>query len=124
MTVVEVWENWLVFTPSVLQDFEKRLTIGDESIQSQREQSGSEHVEDSGMQAQRTGAPAATAASGPGSGFKAISGFSAVKAGVTDEPVDEDLDGEDIDGAEMPLQQGQDLDGEALDGYDLDGAPM
>lgn len=124
MTVVEVWENWLVFTPSVLQDLEKRLTIGDASTQSQREQSGSEHVEDSGVKAQRAEAPAATAVSGSGSGFKAVSGFSAVKAGVTDEPMDEDLDGEDIDGAEMPLQQGQDLDGEPLDGDDLDGAPM
>lgn len=126
MTVIQVWEAWLVFTPSVLQDLEKRLSTGDESIPGQREHSGSAEVE--AQQGKRTSGPSAPSTSTSGtSGFKAISGFSAVKAAPTEETspatMEEDLDGEDIDVAEMP-SQADNLDGDPMDGDDLDGAPL
>lgn len=119
MTVVQVWEAWLVFTPSVLQELEKRLSTGDESTQSQREQSCGEPAYDSGEGSRKSASAAVPGAAG----FKAISGFSAVKAEGEQPALEDDLDGEDIDGVAVPVQADK-YDGDPIDGDDLDGAPI
>lgn len=115
MNVVQVWENWLVFTPTVLADLEKRLSTGDEGAASRE---GSTGTDDN--------AAAAPHQRGPGAAMR--TGFSAVKTGATDAvrapaaaaaAADEDLDGEEI----APAAD-EDLDGEPLDGEDIDGAPL
>ena len=118
MSVVQVWENWLVFTPTVLADLEKRLSTSDESSEAPREHSESEQP-DTAEATEKKGTPPT---------FRALpkkAGFSAIKTGVTDEmhAVEEpDLDGEEI--LSRPVEHDDDVDGEPMDGEDIDGAPL
>lgn len=133
MSVVAVWEAWLVFTPTVTQDLAKRL------------ENGSEGIERSGSQEQESReSPAASAATNKLSeigesrtsnatakaGFKPT-GFAAIKtapigaSGAEQAEDEEDLDGEAMDlGATSTAAEADDIDGEAIDGDDIDGAPL
>ena len=115
MTVVQVWEDWLVFTPAVLSDFEARLSAGSDD--------GARADADDGMplgasepevkiepKVKPSAAPTPVKAIKPG--FKPA-GF--VKIGTVDPaPKDED----DVDGDAM------DIDGDSVDGDDIDGMPV
>ena len=119
MSVVQVWENWLVFTPTVLSDLEKRLSTGDESVESQRDRNGLEQPET----AEEQDEPAQISVAKPS--FKKA-GFSAVKAGVTDDTLaeeDMDLDGEEILASAEPADD-DDVDGVPMAENDIDGAPI
>lgn len=114
MAVHQVWENWLVFTPTVLADLEKRLSRRDEQ------------EEGKAAEAQMASAPIVPEDDQGGSTGR-FTGFSAVKAGVTDAPVSTPAEqDEDLDGEALPATEGgdDDLDGEAIDGEDLDGAEL
>ena len=136
--IVDVWEDWLVFTPTVTQDFRRRLTLGHSS---EVPPAAADIEATVGAQAKPETAPE----SGGGDVEPVRKGaFSAVKAGTTngdevrghdaygddDDDEDDDLDGEAIDGEAMAIvvAEDADLDGEPLaeagEGDDLDGAPM
>jgi U2-associated protein SR140 len=113
LSVVEVWEDWIVFTPDFTNDLRRRLDgkEGDERDAAQeREREREERAEEKKAM---------------GSKFKA-----AAFGAVTEEPVakepDEAIDeiGEDIDGENMGDIDGEDIDGEdigGIDGEDIDG---
>lgn len=115
MTTMEVWEQWLVFNPSVLADLEKRLSTGED---------GSDRLESTDADGNIAGKAEVESDTPKGP----VPGFNVVKAGATHtsaqpaEQVDDDIDGE-----ALPLNLSsavEDVDGEPLDGEDLDGAPL
>lgn len=120
-TITSVWEQWLVFNPSVLADLDKRLSTGED---------GAARQEDSG-----SASPAVERAQSTlNDGKRPIAGFSAVKIGRIEDHVEpagaeqEDIDGEEL-AADLPTApvedvDGEPMDGEAIDGDEIDGAPL
>lgn len=121
MTIMNVWEQWLVFNPSVLVDLEKRLSVGEDSDGRLRQENLA--VAEVGGQDREP----VHMASRPG--------FTAINASGKHEPED-DLDGDvlqaaaeadDLDGRALPTAEAvsaENMDGEPLDGEDLDGVPL
>lgn len=115
MTVVQVWEQWLVFNPSVLMDLEKRLSTGEDGTDRQEEEDldGTAVVKEKNRIDEPKGR---------------VSGFTAIRSGPTDiaHPAfaqeEEDIDGEILSVPQSGLPG--DIDGDPLDGEDLDGAPI
>ncbi|KAH7339715.1 hypothetical protein B0J17DRAFT_597048 [Rhizoctonia solani] len=116
LSVVEVWEDWIVFSPDFTSDLRKRLD-GKDSSEERREEERVERVEEK----------------------RVVSKFKAAAFGAVVEPKEEkveDIDGEDIDGDDIDGENidgenidgenldGEDIDGENLDGEDIDGAPV
>lgn len=115
LAIMQVWEQWLVFNPSVLVDLEKRLSTGEDGVERQ----------------ERVEPVETTGASTPGteeSVRRPATGFTVVKTAQTDEVKEAAASLDDIDGEEMasiPLQAGgEDVDGDPIDGEDIDGAPL
>ena len=136
--IVDVWEDWLVFTPTVTQDFRRRLTMGHSG-------EAAETAVNTGITVEAESDHKVAAESGRRNLEPMRKGaFSAVKTGATEgdhvsghdvyvndvDDDEDDLDGEAIDGEAMAIivEENADLDGEPLaeagEGEDLDGAPM
>lgn len=124
MTIMNVWEQWLVFNPSVLVDLEKRLSTGEDGLDSPQQQERNASSTNEGQERDPVHR-------GPMPGFAVISSGGKHQA-------EDDLDGEvlamvkpleadDLDGEALPTvnpEEADDVDGEPLDGDDLDGAPL
>ncbi|KAF8320853.1 hypothetical protein DL93DRAFT_2073611 [Clavulina sp. PMI_390] len=124
LSVVEVWEDWIVFPLDFTQELRLRLD-GIDPVEVANAQAAQSAVQE------RTEVPSASSSKFKATSFQpAAPEAQAPAAEDLDGEAMEDLDGEpvddDVDGA--PLDQdpidGEDLDGEALDGEDLDGAEM
>lgn len=121
--VVEVWEDWIVFTPDFTNELRRRLD-GREGDEGDAGKGKEREKEDKGEEK------------------KVVSKFKAAAFGaVVDEPVvpkstenvEENIDGEDLDGEQIdddidgeaigaPVPaNAEDIDGEALDGDPIDG---
>ncbi|KAJ1304679.1 hypothetical protein OPQ81_005818 [Rhizoctonia solani] len=93
LSVVEVWEDWIVFSPEFTSELRKRLD-GKDVGEEKKEEERVEKVEEK----------------------KVVSKFKAAAFGAVVEPAKdekEDIDGEDIDG--------ENIDGENIDGENIDG---
>ncbi|CEL60805.1 U2 snRNP-associated SURP motif-containing protein OS=Pongo abelii GN=U2SURP PE=2 SV=1 [Rhizoctonia solani AG-1 IB] len=124
LSVVEVWEDWIVFSPEFTSELRKRLDGKDVAEERKEGEERVEKVEEK----------------------KVVSKFKAAAFGAVVEPANEaedldgekvddidgenldgdDIDGENIDGDNIDGENidGENLDGEDLDGEDLDGAPV
>lgn len=115
MAIMQVWEQWLVFNPSVLTDLEKRLSTGED---------GNDRQEENGSHSPAISTDEASSKDRK----RAIVGFSAVKAGPTDDRLEDDIDGEELGSGQQSGQvddmEGEPMDGEPIDGDDIDGAPL
>lgn len=110
MTITHVWEQWLVFNPSVLVDLERRLTTGDEVLNQQPdEESDATRLADAQVRSSSYAGP--------------IPGFTAVKTGAI-AYAEDDIDGEALPARELKPAIVDDLDGDPLEEDDLDGAPL
>ncbi|CAE6431177.1 unnamed protein product [Rhizoctonia solani] len=116
LSVVEVWEDWIVFAPEFTSELRRRLD-GKDMNEESKEEEKVERVEEK----------------------KVVNKFKAAAFGAVVEPVKEEkdgIDGEDIDGDNLDGENmdgdnidgenidGDNIDGEDLDGEDLDGAPV
>ncbi|CUA66740.1 U2 snRNP-associated SURP motif-containing protein [Rhizoctonia solani] len=116
LSVVEVWEDWIVFAPEFTSELRRRLD-GKDMNEESKEEEKVERVEEK----------------------KVVNKFKAAAFGAVVEPVKEEkdgIDGEDIDGDNLDGENmdgdnidgenidGDNIDGEYLDGEDLDGAPV
>ncbi|KEP48437.1 putative RNA recognition motif [Rhizoctonia solani 123E] len=98
LSVVEVWEDWIVFAPDFTSELRRRLD-GKDASEERREEERIERVEEK----------------------KVVNKFKAAAFGAVEPPKEEEkenLDGEDIDGDNM---DGDDIDGNDIDGNDIDG---
>ena len=123
--IVEIWEDWIVFSPEFTRELRDRLD-GKEDAGTK----ATEEAEGSG-----TDEGAQTEAKAYESKFKASSFKPATEevwveqndgGDIDGEPVMDDMDGEPLDGGDMdgePLGGG-DVDGEPLDCGDVDGVAM
>ncbi|KAG8690549.1 hypothetical protein FRC11_010801, partial [Ceratobasidium sp. 423] len=96
LSVVEVWEDWIVFSPEFTSELRRRLD-GKDAGEEKKEEEMVERVE----------------------GKKVVSKFKAAAFGAVVEPVKEDLDGDKVENLD-----GEDIDGENIDGDNLDGNAM
>ncbi|CAE6532395.1 unnamed protein product [Rhizoctonia solani] len=114
LSVVEVWEDWIVFSPDFTSELRRRLD-GKDASEERRVEERVERVEEK----------------------RVVSKFKAAAFGaVVEAPKVEDLDGEDIDGDDIDGENidgenidgenmdGENIDGENMDGEDIDGAPV
>jgi U2-associated protein SR140 len=112
-SVVDIWEDWIVFPPDFTAELRRRLDGTKAEAESLPEEHGFAHAPEERSTAYT-------------SKFKATSFQLATTVPVAESavvPIDEDLDGEpvnDVDGE--PLDANMDLDGILLD--DVDGDPM
>lgn len=118
MTVVDIWENWLVFTPTVLQDFEKRLSNVEETEHAAVEPP--EELEVASETTPREQVTSVASVTAIKSGFRPA-GFVALGTMNSEEHVDGEVI---VQAPSVSAAEDMDLDGEALDGEDMDGAPM
>ena len=131
LSVVEIWEDWIVFAPEFTKELRDRLD-GKEDVGKEATEETEESKED---ELGRTETKAYE------SKFKASSFKPATEEVEVDAPGekhDEDIDGEpvvddvdgvplgdgDVDGVPMDDTDGEPLDGEPLDGEPLDGEPL
>ncbi|EUC64142.1 RNA recognition motif, putative, partial [Rhizoctonia solani AG-3 Rhs1AP] len=101
LSVVEVWEDWIVFAPDFTSELRRRLD-GKDASEERREEERIERVEEK----------------------KVVNKFKAAAFGAVEplkEEEKENLDGEDMDGDNM---DGDNIDGDDIDGNDIDGNDM
>lgn len=121
LNIVEIWEDWIVFSPDYTMELRSRLdgTVGQQD--EERRQDDMDTVE------------AEEDAPDYSSRFKASSfrpataeeiGAMDMGSDVDGEPVEDDVDGEPIGDLDGEPMGGEDLDGEPMGGEDLDGEPM
>lgn len=122
LSVVEIWEDWIVFAPEYTKELRDRLDG--------KEDAGSEAAEEmeGGDGEDEGGQPEAKAYE---SKFKASSFKPAtedvqveVLEGKGGEHAMDDMDGEPLDGGGVDGVPMDDVDGEPLDGEPLDGEPL
>ncbi|GAB1525526.1 hypothetical protein RhiTH_008689 [Rhizoctonia solani] len=129
LSVVEVWEDWIVFTPEFTSELRKRLDGKDVGEERKEGEERVEKVEErkvvSKFKAAAFGAvvePAKEAEDLDGEKVEDIDGENLDGENIDGENLDgENIDGENIDGENI---DGEKLDGEDLDGEHLDGAPV
>jgi len=126
LSIVEIWEDWIVFSPEFTKELRDRLDG--------KEDAGKKETEEAEGSGKDEGAQTETKAyesKFKASSFKPATEEAQVRA--LGEKVEEDIDGEsamdDVDGVVMDDVDGEPLDGEPLDGEplqggDLDGEPM
>jgi len=126
--VLEIWEDWIVFTPEFTNELRDRLDG--------KEDAGKETTEEMEGSGQDEGCQTETKAyesKFKASSFKPAAEVVQMEApkgeDIDGEPVMDDVDGEPLDGGEVdgvPMDDvyGEPLDGEPLDGGLLDGEPM
>lgn len=123
LSVVEIWEDWIVFSPDYTLELRARLDGAVEQQDEERRHDVMDTVEseeeapDYSMRFKASSfRPATAEEAGDGQNMD-------VGSDVDGEPVEDDVDGEligDLDGEPVG---GEDLDGEPM-GEDLDGEPM
>ncbi|QRW21578.1 RNA recognition motif protein [Rhizoctonia solani] len=101
LSVVEVWEDWIVFTPEFTSELRKRLDGKDVGEERKEGEERVEKVEER----------------------KVVSKFKAAAFGAVVEPAKEaeDLDGEKVEDIDGENLDGENIDGENLDGENIDG---
>jgi len=126
LSVVEIWEDWIVFAPEYTKELRDRLDgKEDEGKEVIEEAEGDEEVEGGQMETK------AYESKFKASSFKPATEEVQVEVpGEKDgEPVMDDMDGEpldggDVDGIPMEDVDGEPLDGEPMDRELLDGEPL
>ena len=129
--IVEIWEDWIVFSPEFTKELRDRLDG--------KEDTGKEAMEETEENGEHEGGQTETKAyesKFKASSFKPATEETQVEApgGKDSEDIDgkptmddvdgEPLDGGDVDGIPMDDVDGEPLDGEPLDGEPLDGEPL
>ena len=131
LSIVEIWEDWIVFSPEFTKELRDRLD-GREDAENKATEEAEESEKDEGAQ---------TETKAYESKFKASSFKPATEEAhmevpgendgedIDGEPAMDDVDGEpleggDVDGVAMDDMDGEPLDGEPLDGDPLDGEPL
>jgi U2-associated protein SR140 len=129
--VLEIWEDWIVFTPEFTKELRDRLdgkTDTGKKTPEAEEGSGKDEggqMETKGYESKFKSSsfkPATEEAQTEGPGDKG--GEDIDGEPVVDDVDGEPLDGGDVDGVAMDDVDGEPLDGEHLDGEPLDGEPL
>jgi U2-associated protein SR140 len=117
-TITQVWEQWLVFNPSVLADLDKRLTTGEEAATDLPPDQVTATIDEHKQEPSRP--------SGPAAGFLVVkSGRAENTSQQSNQNQDDDIDGEALEPAIGAMQDDDvDVDGDPIDGDDIDGAPL
>ena len=121
LSVVEIWEDWIVFAPEYTKELRDRLD-GKEDAGEEVTEEVEGGGEDEGGQTETKAYESKFKASS----FKPATIEVQVEApGEKDgEPVMDDMDGEPLDGGDMDGVPMDDVDGEPLDGEPMDGEPL
>lgn len=127
LAIVEVWEDWIVFSPEFTKELRDRLD-GKEDVGEETTEGLEGNVEDEEGHAEET---KAYESKFKASSFKPATEEAEAEApeendghGIDGKPVMDDLDGEPLDGGDMDGMPMDDVDGEPLDGEPLDGEPL
>ena len=111
LSVVEVWEDWIVFPPDFTTELRRRLDGNAQNSQSAKESQNSSNTPTTASEPETTATPVKFKTGG----FKPAA-FAPAADPVEDDTEDmelDDVDGEDVDGMEV------DIDGGDLDGGEL-----
>lgn len=121
LAIVEVWEDWIVFSPEFTKELRDRLD-GKEDAEEQSTEGPEGDVKDQDGHVETKVYESRFKASS----FKPATEEAQVEAAedMDGEPVMDDLDGEPFDGGDVDGDPMDDVDGEPLDGEPLDGEPL
>lgn len=128
LAIVEIWEDWIVFSPEFTKELRDRLDGKEDTEEKIIEEAEVGGEDDRGPTETKTYEskfkvssfkPATEEAQVEGSGGDDIDGEH-----VMDDSDGEPMDGGDVDGVPMDDMDGEPLDGEPLDGEPLDGEPL
>lgn len=131
LTIVEIWEDWIVFSPEFTRELRDRLD-GKEDMgkETTEEVEGNEQDQEGQVETKVYESKFKASSFRPATEEVVVEAPGETDGGDIDgEPVMEDLDGEplgggDVDGVPMEDVDGEPLDGEPLDGEALDGEPL